>query len=75
MEINKNEEALKDFNKVIQLDPNEKEAYYQRALVKIKLNNLESACEDLKLAEKIGEKRATEIMKKYCKRDTHNFIK
>ena len=59
--------AVDDFTKSIELYPNDPETYYQRALVKISMNNQYDACLDLKRADELGSSDAKADIKKHCK--------
>ena len=45
--LNKNQEALTDFKKAIELDPTHITHYYCRALLCLKVNQLDTALEDI----------------------------
>jgi hypothetical protein len=49
------------------LYPNDAETYYQRALIKLQMNNNYDACLDFKRAEELGSAEARTAMKKSCK--------
>jgi len=45
-ELNEHERAIEDYNKTIELDPNDAKAYYNRGLAYAELNKYEQAIED-----------------------------
>ncbi|HYI78725.1 MAG TPA: tetratricopeptide repeat protein, partial [Chryseolinea sp.] len=59
--------AIEDYSSSIELYPTDPESYYQRALVKISMNNKYDACLDLKKAEELGSEEAKAEIKKNCK--------
>jgi tetratricopeptide (TPR) repeat protein len=59
--------AIDDYNKAIKINPAYGEAYYRRGLAYVQLNNKDYGCPDLKKAEELGDNRASELLKKYCK--------
>ncbi len=58
--------AIQDFNKAIELDPNDAEAYGGRGLAKILLGQKDSGCLDLSKASKLGYMGAYDVIKKHC---------
>ncbi len=59
--------AIKDYDKAIEINPKDAEAYYNRGLAKIGLGQKYSGCLDLSRAGKLGYSKAYEAIKKYCK--------
>ncbi len=59
--------AYADFNRLIQLDPNNPANYYLRGLVNDSLNNQEAACADMLQADKLGLDAAHQYLRKNCK--------
>lgn len=59
--------ALQSFTKVIELDPENKEAYFNRGLVKLYYEKRKEACEDFNFAFSKGHPKAIAVMKKNCK--------
>ena len=62
--------ALKDINKAIELDPERKEFYCGRAQCNIKLNRLETVCDDIQKSGVdyyIADEVPGELREKYCK--------
>ncbi len=58
--------AVLDLDYCIQLNPNDGEAYFQKALVQLKMQNQTEACESLKQALKAGNGEAKQMIKKTC---------
>lgn len=58
--------ALLDFDYCIQLNPKDGEAYFQKALIHLELQNQTEACEALKQAMKAGNAEAKQLIKKTC---------
>jgi len=52
------QEAIKDYNKAIELNPKDAEAYYNRGLAKVKLGDYRGAIEDFNKAIEINPKIA-----------------
>jgi Flp pilus assembly protein TadD len=46
--------AISDYNKAIELDPNNASAYYNRAISKYYTNDLNGACEDARKSSSLG---------------------
>jgi Flp pilus assembly protein TadD len=46
--------AISDYNKAIELDPNNASAYYNRAISKYYTNDLNGACEDARKSGSLG---------------------
>lgn len=61
------QEAVKDYNKAIELNPNDVDAYNNRGILKYEIGNQSGACEDWSKAGELGEMRAYELIKEYCK--------
>ncbi|PIV58665.1 MAG: hypothetical protein COS14_08405, partial [Bacteroidetes bacterium CG02_land_8_20_14_3_00_31_25] len=58
--------AISDFNKAIEINPNNAEAYYNRGFAKINLGQKDSGCLDLSKAGKLGCSQAYEAIKDFC---------
>ncbi|MDB5256081.1 MAG: hypothetical protein JWM14_776 [Chitinophagaceae bacterium] len=58
--------ALLDFDYCIQLNPKDGEAYFQKALIQLEMQNQAEACESLKQALKAGNTEAKQLIKKTC---------
>lgn len=65
-ELQKFEDAEKDYSWVIALRPHLPESYYQRALIDRKLGRHQRACEDLSKAESLGHAKAKTERNKRC---------
>lgn len=59
--------ALEDLNSVITMDPLFGDAYVKRGEVRIELNQKDLACADFKKGLDLGEDKAQESIKMYCK--------
>jgi cytochrome c-type biogenesis protein CcmH/NrfG len=66
MQLNNLKGAIKDFNTVLTLNPNNPEAYYLRGMVKFESEDDKGACEDWQKVA-ISDKRAAKMLKKHCK--------
>lgn len=58
--------SIEDFNMSINLNPNDDGTYLNRGNSKFKLND-KSACDDWQKAKELGNKKAMEMLIKYCK--------
>ncbi len=58
--------AIKEFDKAIKLNPKLADAYYNRGLAKIELDQKDSGCLDLSKAGELGFDKAYEAIKEYC---------
>ena len=58
MQLKKYEEAIRDFDFLIEVDPHYSGYYYQRGLAKLKLKDKAGACGDFKLASNLGSLQA-----------------
>lgn len=61
------EEALASFNKLISIESAHKDAFIFRGYTYFELGNQEAACNDFKIAEKLGDKEGHHDVVKYCK--------
>jgi tetratricopeptide (TPR) repeat protein len=55
-----------DCNKALQINKENKQAFYFRGIAKIELNQKESGCLDLSKAGELGQMEAYEAIKEYC---------
>ena len=60
-------EALDDFNKLVELDPQNPENYYNRALYYINYKIAGNYCADLQIAKRMGFERASKVIAEKCK--------
>ncbi len=58
--------AILDYSKAIEKEPGLAEAYFNRALTLIFLNDARSACRDLSQAGELGLEQAYKVIKQYC---------
>lgn len=59
-------EALRQYEKAIEIDPTKPDAYIQRGIVNQMLGKNEEACEDFRKAKKLGGKDAPDLIKRFC---------
>jgi tetratricopeptide (TPR) repeat protein len=59
--------AMSDYDKAIALDAQNMQAYLNRGLLKVQMNNSAAACADFNVAAKAGLKDAIDAAAKYCK--------
>jgi hypothetical protein len=57
---------MADLNKAIEIEPEFAEAYYNRGLTKIYLDDLDGAAVDLSRAGELGLTSAYNVIKRYC---------
>jgi tetratricopeptide (TPR) repeat protein len=58
-------QAIADFTKAIEIDPEYMDAYYWRGFANVK-SGIETGCDDLVKAESLGDNRASGLLRKYC---------
>jgi hypothetical protein len=58
--------ALDDYSKAIELEPDFAEAYFNRGLTRIYLNDINGGALDLSKAGELGIQEAYSIIKQYC---------
>ena len=58
--------AIEDLNRAIELEPEFAEAYFNRGLTKIFLDDVEGGAMDLSKAGELGILGAYNIIKRYC---------
>ncbi|MBK7381579.1 MAG: tetratricopeptide repeat protein [Ignavibacteriales bacterium] len=59
--------AIQDYNKAIDLNPNCAEAYNNRGIAKYQLEDKSGACLDWSKAGELGDDKAYDMIRKYCK--------
>jgi len=64
---NNHEQSIRYYNKAVLLNFNLKATLVNRALEKIEINKISSACADLKKAYSLGRTDITPLIEKYCK--------
>ena len=67
MEISDFVSAKADFEESVKLETHSGELRLYLGKAKLKLNDKTEACSDFKLAKKLGEKKAKQLLKEYCK--------
>ena len=60
------EDAVRDFDKTIELDSSFVDALMNRGKAKMMLLDKEGACSDWKKALELGDSKASELMKQNC---------
>ena len=58
--------AILDYNKAIELDPNNSNSYIKRGFAKYQMGLKDSACLDFSKAGELGEAKAYDLIKQYC---------
>ncbi len=58
--------AIDEYSQAIQIYPEFAEAYYNRGLVKVLLNDIEGGAKDLSRAGELGISEAYNVIKRYC---------
>ena len=58
--------AKADFHQIIEIDPNNATAYFNRGVCKILLEEKESGCLDLNRAGELGDTSVYATIEKYC---------
>ena len=58
--------AINDFSKAIELEPDFAEAYFNRGLTRIFLDDMEGGSLDLSKAGELGLTEAYNVIKRYC---------
>lgn len=66
LHLGDNQSAIEKFNKAIEANPKNADAYYWRAVAKCYLNDNAGCCQDYAEAAKIGHLSAKEMLEKYC---------
>jgi tetratricopeptide (TPR) repeat protein len=61
------EQALAFYNKVLEMNPKNKNAYYLRGLLWLQVGMPEKGCEDLKKGEELGFEAAKNARLQYCR--------
>jgi tetratricopeptide (TPR) repeat protein len=57
------QQAIKDYNKVIELNPQLADAYHNRGVAYHKLGNIKRAIDDFKIAARLGLKDAQDYLR------------
>jgi tetratricopeptide (TPR) repeat protein len=61
------QEALTAYNAAISVDKEYADAYLSRGSLRLVGNQKNSACSDFKIAKSLGDEKAEELIKKYCR--------
>ena len=68
LQIKKNyKAAIRDYSQAIQIDPSNPKLFYNRAIAKMSLNQMEEALKDLEIAARLGYEKAEETIHIYFK--------
>jgi tetratricopeptide (TPR) repeat protein len=67
LKLDKLKDAIKDFDKAIELKNDFAIAYYNRGVAKLQSDDKNNACKDWQKAKKLGLNLADELINKYCK--------
>ena len=59
--------AVSDYNKAIEINPNNSSAYYNRGIAKGNLDDMSGACSDWMNSAALGDEDAAEFVKMDCK--------
>ena len=59
--------AIQDYNKAIEINRNDARAYIVRGLAKLQLGDKDGACLDWSKAGELGDSRAYDMIKQFCK--------
>ena len=65
--LKKYQEAIADFDKLLEINPKYKDAYFERGNAKYKAGKKKEACDDWKIAKEYENKDAEKSLKKHCK--------
>ena len=66
-ELNRFEEAIKNYNIVISVDNKDARAYFKKGIAFSKMGNKDSACISLKIAKNLGDPEAGKEIESTCK--------
>ena len=58
---------IDDYTKVININPKDTDAFFNRANVKKDIGDMKGACEDWRKAEELGDNEAEKLLEEYCK--------
>lgn len=64
--MHQDDEALADLDRAIEIDPELDQAHVQRALVLLRMDRKQDACEALRAAHDLGDKSVDEMLLIYC---------
>ena len=59
--------AIDDYSTVIKINPNDSDAFFNRAKVKKEVGDIKGACEDLRKAANLGDEEANKLLQDYYK--------
>jgi Flp pilus assembly protein TadD len=58
--------SLQDYNKAIELNPDDHTSYYNRGFAKLELGDTDGACFDWRKAIELGDEDAYAAVKEFC---------
>ena len=58
--------ALNDYNMAIMLNPTMAQAYYNRGILRLRMKNIQMACEDFHQVRRLGYTRADDLIRQFC---------
>ena len=59
--------ALNDYDRAIEINPTFAQAYYNRGILRLRMNDPLNACEDFKKVKSLGYDKADALIEKYCR--------
>jgi tetratricopeptide (TPR) repeat protein len=62
-------EAIPDYDVIIKADPKNAEAYYNRGISKMNVQDFKSGCDDFRKAVELGYKPAEQMVNIYCPKE------
>ena len=61
------QEAITDYTKAIEINPEFSDAYFNRGIAKIIIDEKEAGCSDLHKARDLGDEQANDEINEFCK--------
>ena len=58
--------AMKDYTRAIRLNPIMPQAYYNRGLLRLRMKDVQMACEDFHQVRRLGYTRADDLIRQFC---------
>ncbi len=69
LNLNRNKEAIDDFNKTLTIRPDFKHVYLNRGIAYLQINSKEAACKDLQKAYTLGFNQALPLLQQHCQQN------
>ena len=67
MEVMQNDSlALADYSAALRLNPEMAQVYYNRGLLRLRMKNIQMACEDFHQVRRLGYSRADDLIRQFC---------